>query len=591
MTGYPETRASLIIQVKDPENQEAWQEFVAIYQPVIYRTAISRGLQDADAHDLSQQVLTAVAGAINRWEPNSRFRHWLRRITRNAILNALNRRPLEFSEATLATEQILNETPERDSNIESLINLEYRRELFLRAVDDATMTRSGVIAGTPQYMSPEQARGEAIDSSSDLFSLGSVIYTMCTGQVPFAAETTFGVLQRINGEHPIPIRQINSEIPRWLCDIVDTLMAKQSSERFESAEAVATLLENCLAHIQQPDIVTLPANISPSRNFSFPRNKQIGILTMIAIASFVLTGFLILMQNNPYDISGTWHGENWNVVELRQTNPGEYEGTCTLPAGQTRTEDGEYNATAPAKHQTGFIKLKWSRVFNRYMGTWGQKSVGENSLDRKNSGDGQRKFGKISLRLVNDQIHGACTTNSLADVDATIPPLGGFVWHRKQLARQNVLPASGNEQNLSNAANQESRVVDSLRLKQRELEQIVEQTRAVVKQKAAGIESTKRLVERGFRPKQDLTSAIAAFEQAELQLALSELRLKTHVDSNHESKVSTNDTDNRKQLRGKIVATSHRPDNPQTRQSPRLLVETSDPEIASLQIGRIFNPA
>ena len=60
-----------------------------------------------------------------------------------------------------------------------------------RAVDDASMTRSGVIAGTPQYMSPEQARGEAIDARSDLFSLGSLMYAMCTARPPFRAETSF----------------------------------------------------------------------------------------------------------------------------------------------------------------------------------------------------------------------------------------------------------------------------------------------------------------------------------------------------------------------------------------------------------------
>ncbi len=95
MTPFPETRESLIIQVKDPSNRLAWERFVAIYQPVIYRIAIARGLQDADANDLTQQVLMAVATAIPRWErssPSARFHHWLRRVTRNAIINAVTRR-------------------------------------------------------------------------------------------------------------------------------------------------------------------------------------------------------------------------------------------------------------------------------------------------------------------------------------------------------------------------------------------------------------------------------------------------------------------------------------------------------------------
>src|SRR5437763_10924412 len=64
-----------------------------------------------------------------------------------------------------------------------------------RAVDDASLTQSGVIAGTPQYMAPEQARGEPLDARSDLFSLGSVLYALCTGQPPFRADHSLAVLK------------------------------------------------------------------------------------------------------------------------------------------------------------------------------------------------------------------------------------------------------------------------------------------------------------------------------------------------------------------------------------------------------------
>lgn len=128
-----------------------------------------------------------------------------------------------------------------------------------RAVDDASLTRTGVIAGTPQFMSPEQARGEVVDHRSDLFSLGSVMYAMCTGRPPFRAETTLAVLHRVLNSEPRPIRDLNPRIPRWLVALVARLMSKSADDRIENASEVAALLQQALAHCQQPDQVPLPA--------------------------------------------------------------------------------------------------------------------------------------------------------------------------------------------------------------------------------------------------------------------------------------------------------------------------------------------
>lgn len=130
-----------------------------------------------------------------------------------------------------------------------------------RSVDDAMLTRTGIIAGTPQYMSPEQANGDGVDHRSDLFSLGGVLYAMCTGRPPFRAETTFGVLRKIRETSPRSIRDINPDIPDWLERIVMKLLAKDVSDRFTTAAEIATLLENCLAHVQQPTAVPLPTCI------------------------------------------------------------------------------------------------------------------------------------------------------------------------------------------------------------------------------------------------------------------------------------------------------------------------------------------
>lgn len=136
MTEFPETHESLLLQVRSPENREAWDQFTLIYQPVIYRLARHRGLQDADAQDLAQQVLMAVASTIGTWEKTNesvRFRHWLRRVARNAILNALSRQPRDRAAGGSSVQELLMEQPNADLESKAQIELEYRREIYLRA--------------------------------------------------------------------------------------------------------------------------------------------------------------------------------------------------------------------------------------------------------------------------------------------------------------------------------------------------------------------------------------------------------------------------------------------------------------------------
>jgi serine/threonine-protein kinase len=126
-----------------------------------------------------------------------------------------------------------------------------------RAVDDVGLTQSGVVAGTPQYMAPEQARDEPLDARADLFSLGSVLYALCAGEPPFRASSTPAVLRRICDEEPPPLRAANPAVPAWLADLIASLHAKDPTRRPASAAAVARLLEQYLAHRRQP--ARLPA--------------------------------------------------------------------------------------------------------------------------------------------------------------------------------------------------------------------------------------------------------------------------------------------------------------------------------------------
>jgi serine/threonine-protein kinase len=130
-----------------------------------------------------------------------------------------------------------------------------------RAAADAGVTQSGVIAGTPHYMAPEQARGETTDHRADLFGLGSTLYAMCTGHPPFRAESPLAVLRRVSDEEPRALREINPDVPAWLESIVAKLHAKDPARRYATASEVASLLGRCLAHVQQPLAAPLPPEL------------------------------------------------------------------------------------------------------------------------------------------------------------------------------------------------------------------------------------------------------------------------------------------------------------------------------------------
>jgi eukaryotic-like serine/threonine-protein kinase len=121
-----------------------------------------------------------------------------------------------------------------------------------RVANDASYTHSGLIAGTPQYMAPEQIRGETCSAQSDLFSLGGVIYAMCTGHAPFRAESVYAVMQRIVHDPPRAIREQNPLIPAWLEEFVLRLLEKDKAARFASAEECASILQEELAKLNNP---------------------------------------------------------------------------------------------------------------------------------------------------------------------------------------------------------------------------------------------------------------------------------------------------------------------------------------------------
>ena len=214
-----------------------------------------------------------------------------------------------------------------------------------RVIDDASMTRSGTITGTPQYMSPEQARGENVDARSDLFSLGSLLYAACTGRPPFRAETLIGVINRVCQSDPRPIREINPMIEPWLAAFVTRLMNKEPDNRFQSAREAAEILGAELAFIQNP-------TNSPRPNRDWMPIKQAARSGLVApiIGMAVLVGCLTLLL-------GPWSG--FPMMKGLSFNSGGGNASAT-PLDGFESEDNE-----PAEID-GPAKISWQENINEW---------------------------------------------------------------------------------------------------------------------------------------------------------------------------------------------------------------------------------
>ncbi len=141
-----------------------------------------------------------------------------------------------------------------------------------RAVDDSSASQNELIAGTPMYMAPEQAASLAIDHRADLFSLGSVLYEMCTGQSAFGAPTSIASIKRVCEEATEPIERLRTDTPGALCDLIDRLHAKRPDDRPASAAEVAERLAEIQRALESGDVSVLQnrADHQPNQSATAP---------------------------------------------------------------------------------------------------------------------------------------------------------------------------------------------------------------------------------------------------------------------------------------------------------------------------------
>ena len=161
-----------------------------------------------------------------------------------------------------------------------------------RTVDDASLTHTGIVTGTPHYMSPEQAGGDSIDCRSDLFSLGCVLWFMLAGRPPFRAATAMGVLNRICHDTHHDIRQINNSVPVPLARIIDRLLAKRPDERTPSAEVLEQELLDVTRAIQSGQLSLEPAGSNSRHAYTRTRWKRLSLTAagIACVATIVLIG-------------------------------------------------------------------------------------------------------------------------------------------------------------------------------------------------------------------------------------------------------------------------------------------------------------
>ncbi len=167
-----------------------------------------------------------------------------------------------------------------------------------RVADEAKLTHTGFVSGTPLYMAPEQAMGEESDHRSDLFSLGAVLYEMCAGQPPFVGNSALVILRQIADEKHRPIRELNPAIPEWLAHTIDRLLEKKPDGRIPSAAQLAELFdfEWALMKTTSEDVPTVCQVAAKKRA---TRNRWIAVAVGATFLSLGLLSGTFLANRNP----------------------------------------------------------------------------------------------------------------------------------------------------------------------------------------------------------------------------------------------------------------------------------------------------
>ena len=192
--------------------------------------------------------------------------------------------------------------------------------------DDSRLTQSGIVGGTPHFMAPEQAYDLPVDGRADLFSLGCVVYAMCTGQEPFQATSPMAVMRLVCEEEPKSIRIVNRKIPDWLEQFVAKMQSKNPDHRFQTALEVAGLAQSYLTQIQRSGpYANTPSTFPSIAKRPKPRSskKKLWLVALLAIVLFFGTvfGLAYFLRNDPEDNKSETNGGKGNPMHKKFKHP------------------------------------------------------------------------------------------------------------------------------------------------------------------------------------------------------------------------------------------------------------------------------
>src|SRR4029077_11022760 len=168
-----------------------------------------------------------------------------------------------------------------------------------RSLEAQGMTQTGALMGTPEYMSPEQAKGEKVDARSDLFALGIIFYETLTGISPFKADTAMAMMFKRTQERATPLSQLNLGVPPVISDIVSKCLETKTDDRYQSAREVINDLEAWKGGVPNSTIVP------PPRRIRYAPSYQKWLVVGAAVVFLGLGAYLFRDKLSLHSPSGT----------------------------------------------------------------------------------------------------------------------------------------------------------------------------------------------------------------------------------------------------------------------------------------------